>query len=790
MTPAFRPEQVETLAAALPPDGANPIGKAARAVLVNRMRAALPGYYEQFDHVVVPYRTVFAPNYSELPEQSEVDRLTGLYGDFWARLSVATLCQQMYWSTTGIRGELLPDKIDSVVSSAGSLVRRSVARWYARMAAATAGDIRTALAEFPDRDSKARARAYYITGLTSDSWINSKLTQYGSGMWTNQSWELFHHWIKLAALDASDEEIDNTIATAISHGLPVPGALRPENWRNWSSWFGPDIRGADLPESINPLTETLCQPTPKRFDRCFSESRSYAFTASGGPGSDYRKPPSSSCFGPGTKVVMADGALRNIDSVAAGDRVRTPGGDREVVLVATSSPGTPPLYRFGDTDFTFTAAHPFLLYHDDPKTNGTYAAVDPRALADAVPTAAQFGIRPLAGEPPPTLTAHTATGTRPVLAPGVSPATPPYPAVLYDLFLDVGPDGRSEYFAGDGTTQYLVSSESPRFLNAPMTTDVLITVLERCAPGMLRTLSTVTDDYFQDMLNIGLRATRRTLLPTVGQYLLDEAPGLEIARDPDTLSRRVTEFARSMSGPECEGHRKIALVERFVALFGPQFEAAIAMGWRTFDTAASGGGMVLAVSVYSVQLYTGDANLPANGAMIRLALAREGSRSEIQLSVRAAASTDDSYYVSDDVGYFDIWRPVIEPPNEAASTDCWSMELSLETAHTGVVPPFVAGVSLPWRIGLGFETFTVPMLDAAGRTVGQVQLDVRSLDSVGLADDLARRAEWTPAQQPVVAANLARLAGDHIELTFAGGLRTFARYAVRTPADADADAVP
>jgi hypothetical protein len=90
---------------------------------------------------------------------------------------------------------------------------------------------------------------------------------------------------------------------------------------------------AHLPEAVEAILRTKCHvPIGARFPTCMPEAASNVFTANTQPGNPYRQPPGGSCFTAGTRVVMAGGALRAIEQVAAGDAVATPSGDREVVL--------------------------------------------------------------------------------------------------------------------------------------------------------------------------------------------------------------------------------------------------------------------------------------------------------------------------------------------------------------------------------------------------------------------------------------------------------------------------
>ena len=75
MSDPFSPTSVEHLAAALPPDGANPVGTAARGVLVNRMKGATPGHWSQLFGTGPAFKDVFFPALRYDPREAEIQRV-------------------------------------------------------------------------------------------------------------------------------------------------------------------------------------------------------------------------------------------------------------------------------------------------------------------------------------------------------------------------------------------------------------------------------------------------------------------------------------------------------------------------------------------------------------------------------------------------------------------------------------------------------------------------------------------------------------------------------------------
>jgi hypothetical protein len=213
----FSPTSVEHLAAALPPDGANPVGRAARGILVNRIKGATPGHWSQLFGTGPAFKDVFFPGLAYDPRESEIQRLTGLGDDFWKAMAVATVCQQIGLSTSDIRPQIQLPKLASALATWNGQLRAVACGWYAFALGAVDGDVRTALAAFPDEGSRVAARAHYLQGLSSDAWVNDKLV--AGVRQLDECLGAFPHWCKLLAL-APTAEIDATIATIRRKGCP------------------------------------------------------------------------------------------------------------------------------------------------------------------------------------------------------------------------------------------------------------------------------------------------------------------------------------------------------------------------------------------------------------------------------------------------------------------------------------------------------------------------------------------------------------------------------------------
>ncbi|GIH02215.1 hypothetical protein Rhe02_02820 [Rhizocola hellebori] len=749
----FNPREVEVLAAALPAQGGNRLADLTREILVLHTKRCTPGNYSQLIGTGPEFRAIFFPNAGESPYESTITPLTGLDGGFFAALSVAMLCQQMAAVASTLRPQLLTGKINDTINGLTTAIRQNSFRYYAYLARYADTPIKNALAAFPDEASRALARQHYLAGLTSASWVNAKLVQDSTGSWPDRDWELYHHWIKLTAVGASIAEIDAAITTMMSLGLPVPPSLRPGSWHLQAPWLNAGFSGADMADANGPIVATKCTRYPgARSPSCMAEDNSFEFTALTQPGNGYRQVPASSCLAPGTRVVMADRTLKQIQDIEAGESVLTPQGSRSVILRSAPLRGQRTLVQFDGLGFAFAATHPFLVHTASDPLGATYAAADPQGLARTVPTLSQFGLRGLHQPGPAILVRHTEQGDVAFPAPSTHDAPTELPELLYDLYLEVGPDGRSEYYAGDEHTQLLVSSEIPRFAVAPQTTAVVLHVLRAAGPTVLETLANVPDESFDDVLGIGLDGLARTMMPTIGRKLTTAAGVAELPHTAEEVACAVRLFADSLNrGPGGAPQRRMGmLVEQFTARFGPQFQAVLALPWRTFDLAESDVANILAVTPYSVELF--EPGPPASGATVELVLRHENASFTRLLPVQPSSPADRWYYTVDRPAYFPEWTP-------SADDSLWYLEIAvLPHSHRRM------RLALPGHIAHGYQAFAAPVLDG-DKVVGQAWLDVRLLTVEAYAAEALGRAAG-PSADPI-AGRLAHLAARFVRNRFA-----------------------
>ncbi len=769
MNGAFTNTEVRALAGALPPAESNPIGCRARAVLANRIRSALPGNEFQLFGQGHSFRSIFFPGYSLTDGETQLNSVTGLNDAFWHGFSVAALCQEIRIVTNHLRPQMSENTINGALASYNKNLRNLIARWYGYIAAITEGVIKGALAAFPDDRAKASAKQQYIQGLTSDSWISFKVAMYGSGQWPDRDWELFHHWVKLTTVGASDVEIDQAITTAQAKGLPIPSDLTARNWRTWTRWLIPDIGGPDLGDANGPILETTYMATfVESGPVLLQEGNSYEFTSINQPGSPYRQSPSGSCFAPGAMVVMGDGSLKTIETIRAGEQVMTPAGPRSVLSRVAPTRGERKLHRFQGGGFSFTATHPFCM---NESTGAAYASVDADQLAHALPTLSQFGIRCLHGAAAAVLNRFSPSGAQPFSAPAVEVAPEPFPDLLYDLVLDFGEDGISEYYVGDRNNQVLVSTEMPRFLSAPYTAATVVHILQQCSDEILDVLKAVPPEATYDLLTLGLQSVSHALLPAIGKKLTEPATNLVQGKtipvgltSQRALCDEVRRFAEQLQAGNEVGRDQgmAALLDVFLSCFGTQLHAVIAKGWRSFDLTDGTRGGILAVTPYAFEVFDGTIAMPPEPTMLRITLARGGEESVQTLAVEDSASRHRCYYTTRDVAYFSNWQAIDDPPEEAVAKPLWELRISVQSPDGLQIAPCLATVKLPWQVRHGFRMFRAPVLDTKSSVCGHVDLDVRTLSTRAEEQERAAHAAWQPAQEVAIAARLSQLGADFI----------------------------
>ena len=469
----------------IPDFNSNPVGSVARNALVNKLKLSTPGRHSEPWPQPAGSRFVdiFFPNTSSVPYEGDVTGQTGLSDGFWSDFAVAVLCQSMYWQTSDIRGQLLIDKINADVGSYNTSLQGKAVQWYSHV---LLQDFMKYSGDF------GQAIKTYIYQLCTERWVTYKMKQYNDGTWLNPDWEEFHHWAKLSALGASDDEISGVINKLRGLGLRIFPDVDVSTWRNYFVWYKPDSldhKDVDADARNGELEEVCTSYSGSSYPSCMKEENSFEFTADSQPGNKYRQVPSSSCFSPTTKVLMSDGSLKEIRKVAAGEMIQTPSGPRQVLLVATPMRNERPLYGInGQPDFLYTATHPFINFQESSSMEPHFLAVSPLELTHAIPIFSYDGIKKL--ERGSCLVGFTDGSPHkiPILSIEEFPAGP-NEELLYDLILEPDYTGQFEYIVGGKDSLFVVASELSTFKNATRTELVAGAVI-------LHAISSASDSLF------------------------------------------------------------------------------------------------------------------------------------------------------------------------------------------------------------------------------------------------------------------------------------------------------
>lgn len=426
-----------------PDFGSNPVGKVARAVLVNKLKAASSGEGTQF-------RDLFFPHYDAVSYERDVVAMTDLSDGWWSDFSAAVLCQSMYRQTSILKPKLLSDKINASVDSYNGSLKWAAVQWYSHVL----------LLDFMKYSGdKAAAKKVYIDQICTPTWVTFKMKQYNDGTWNNPEWEEFHHWAKLSALGASDGEIFSVIYRLQGLGLRIFPTVDANLWRNYLVWYSPDAIDHNDVDSEARYGELkgVVVPNPTGSSSYEPEYYSFEFTSIS-PANQYRYSPSSCCFSPTTRVLLPDGSTKEICKIRGGDMVQTPSGPRKVLLVSTPMRNGRTLYGVNQLPgFSFTATHPFR----NGKHDGVLS-VSPRNLVRTVPLIGYEGVGVL--ENGMRLLRFQAG----VYVPYQVESVQEFPSniddeLLYDLILEPDASGLFEYIVGTEGCLLVVASELPPF---------------------------------------------------------------------------------------------------------------------------------------------------------------------------------------------------------------------------------------------------------------------------------------------------------------------------------------
>ena len=754
-------DTVAALFAALPAAGDNPVGTAARSALLSRLEGATPGEHSQpWPQSSGPsFLSIFFPNWTADPNLGAVTPATGLDDGWWSGFAVVALCQAMSYVTTDLRPQMLQPSIDNQVAALNAALQPKLNGLYATLLTTIqASPASTPFSQIPPAQYSQAAQIY--SGLLQNpAWIVAKAGQEASGQWTDQVWELLHHWIKLSALGMASTDIDTLIGTLVAASLPVPASVGAGAWESFAPWMTPAaLTWQDLGDASPGILAQVCTSVPgSEFPSCMNEENSFEFTANSQPGNQWRQAPGGSCFLPGTRILMADGSTKAIEAVTQGDAVKTRSGTAKVLATVSLTHASDRVYGLNGTGFRFTRTHPFLTMNEVGNGSGPrLACADPVALMNTVPCLSAFGLAGLGAGCVP-LAGFGLEGVRPVAVTSLD--VHPLPAggtAIHDLIVDFDADGFSEYIAGDGTAMFAVSAEAPRFGIAPAATQVILALMEAGWPVVRSALAGVSADRWADVLYRGLFALSTTLLPdairsvqaaptTAAQAAAQAAAESDIRGQAAALASSLM-VASGNGGAAVYDSARGAFLAALMTNFGEEIEDAIALGWRGFPSVSGASPAQMAVSILSAELL-GSAALPAAVEIGLEVTLGSGSTAELQRPSPIDPLPAPAHGIQiGRVAYFGSWSP--RPTAVCPLTVILS-------AGVGGTPICTGTALLPGAIPGGYRLFNVPLTDGKGGIAGQLSLDVRPLDAGAISKETEAAASWTAAKQTAFAAALA-----------------------------------
>src|SRR5215472_11929745 len=584
--------KVSALFAALPDQNTNIAGKATRAALLNRLKGSTPGAFGSQGQLFY-FRDVFF-NFTPDPNAGSITPATGLGDDWWKAFSVVVICQAIYYVTSNTRNIISqPDVNNQVAASNRALQSAHVNLFYAGILAETPDTTAHAVfAQIAASGKRAEATRIYVSLLENPAWISAKVGQAASGQWTDQLWELLHHWLKLYALGMTPAQIDAVINALIAAGLPVPSNVGAGNWPSCALWLTPEtIDWNDIRVEATPGMLDFAQNHPGLSIDIDDEWASRNFLTGQGPQWwNGTQPSSGSCFAAGAKVLMADGAFKNIEAITPGEMVQSITGPRAVTTAVSLRHRGDRLYSFAGTDMRFSATHPFLTHAGASGQSGpATAGVEPTRLMRTMPGLSSRGVASLGSSCPPL--AGFARGVHPV-RPGalqehkVTPGT----EMIYDLVTAFDAQGESHYCVGDGHTTFAVTSETARFATAPAAAAAIMDIMAAAWPTIARAMQPIADAEWHRVLDRALQGVAFTLFPMVAiadpsavPLLMPEAwsTGAHLAANAHGLAAGLMIRGAQAAAASYDNDRGACLAA-IVAVLGNLVRDAVAMGWRVF----------------------------------------------------------------------------------------------------------------------------------------------------------------------------------------------------------------
>jgi len=699
-------------------------GNRLHAVMVNRVKGALPGNYSQLIGTGPSFRNIFYRNYQPDPLLGVLSD-TGLDDGWWSAFSIAVLCQSIQDLGSRIRGQMLSDKINNAVGSFNGTVRSRCARPYARVLAASYQPLINLLG----RVNRATAKQQFHDSLLSNV-INRQLW-YQAGMWTSPDWEMFNQYSKYVALGASDGEVDTLIDELTRAGLPIPPQVDRSHWRGYAEALRnkPNVDRDDVrDDTAGPIQATTSLPTyGGGMPAQMPNGNCYEFTANSQPGNTYRQAPSGCCFTGDTEVLNGAGQPVALSQVKSGDTVKTRDGVATVAFVARPRLGGRTLYAINGGGPIFTDTHPFVNGAEPQGTETPPIALslNPTRLTWAVPTLSECGVGQLQ-------IGSLLLGRRPgsgdsfPVKVNVLGQAPEHPAedFLYDLNLEVSTGGRQEFWAGKGEQFYLVSPEFPVLDEATAAAIAVTGTMEGLiaagGPQLSKwvpNLRELVHQFAAGIFDIGL------------DHALHTVPSFGLPTPKEPLFERIDRLYRGLGSVNPAGADAIAtLFDGLLSSIGPWLIASIALGWRKPPDTE---GNVVVVTVFDMELTPQTPILADKLIRIDASVSGGGDTVSTPMWNRGGRANTRFHHYFDQLIHLERGR--------LGELTNLSFSVTIDSAPI----PSLFG-SAPLVLGEAGHRFqSAQLVDASGTVIGAIRFDSRLLSRENAQEELSQSGLWT-----------------------------------------------
>lgn len=726
----FTGTELTALVSALPADGSNPVGNQLRNITANYCKEKLPGKQGK----KTAYQKIFFPKYTSITPQKEIPNLVSLSDHFWSDFSTALLCQRGVEYSKNIANMTKSDLVNQDVINSNNSLKLKCFRWYGVVAQSMTDDpIGKAMQAFNDSSKKRQALDHYREGLMSESWINIRNLQDAQGQWPDKVWELYHHFIKLNLLGASDEAIKETIETMIKRGLKIPDELKADKYQAWHQWYLP-LNGDLYDDADGALGYKKSTFLPASGSLSSSANYYYtSFTGYKGPGKKYYKDPSRCCFAAGALVVMENGLLQTIETVKPGDLVQTPYGTRAVLLCATPKRNYRPLFRFVGSDFAFSGEHPFVMA--DTPNGPSFAAQNPETLSQAMPGARRMGISQLRQGIP--LVGYDSRGSQVTVSPDLVSKTldDEQDEVLFDLILELKGGDCSQFYVGDQQQQWLVSSELPPFLQTPLTTAVIVSLLQSSLPILETFLENYKKTDRNQVMLCSLQSFRdanlRSLLALAAQTENETMASVADLIPIDQLSSKVEDLLRQLpSAQSFLGQDYSTWVEFLVTEFSHILNGSINQGWRVMEPVSEESEQCLALSVHGLEVYQTHLDLAEHGFMT-VQVTTEKTHAQYTVNLADTIAYGEHLFTMPNPLYFEQ----INPTNVAI------IHISLNNT---LGPVASRKMSIPLEnFGHILSTNSIGLKDDNGCQLANIDFDLRCISTLQQQSEKMVQSQWS-----------------------------------------------